>query len=94
MGHFSYVGDADVGAHTNYSAGVITCNYDGKTKNRTVIGEHVFLGSDSMLVAPVTIGDHARTGAGSVVTKNIPANTLAVGHPARAIRKLDVPIEQ
>lgn len=88
MGHFSYAGDADIGAHTNYSAGVITCNYDGKKKHRTVIGEHVFIGSDSMLVAPLTIGDRARTGAGSVVTKDIPADTLAVGAPARVIRKV------
>jgi bifunctional UDP-N-acetylglucosamine pyrophosphorylase/glucosamine-1-phosphate N-acetyltransferase len=88
MGHFSYAGDADIGAHTNYSAGVITCNYDGKKKHRTVIGENVFIGSDSMLVAPLTIGDRARTGAGSVVTKDIPADALAVGVPARVLRKL------
>lgn len=88
MGHFSYAGDADIGAHTNYSAGVITCNYDGKNKNRTIIGENVFIGSDSMLVAPLTIGDNARTGAGAVVTKNVPADSLAVGVPARVIRKL------
>jgi bifunctional UDP-N-acetylglucosamine pyrophosphorylase/glucosamine-1-phosphate N-acetyltransferase len=87
MGHFSYLGDAEVGAHTNIAAGTITCNYDGKNKNRTVIGENVFIGSDSMLVAPVTIGDNARTGAGAVVTKDVPANTLAVGVPARVIRK-------
>lgn len=89
MGHFSYAGDADIGAHTNYSAGVITCNYDGMHKHRTVIGENVFIGSDSMLVAPLTIGDRARTGAGSVVTTDIPADSLAVGVPARVIRKLD-----
>lgn len=87
MGHFSYAGDADIGAHTNYSAGVITCNYDGKQKYRTIIGENVFIGSDSMLVAPLTIGDRARTGAGSVVTRDIPAEALAVGVPARVIRK-------
>lgn len=89
MGHFSYAGDADIGAYTNYSAGVITCNYDGKKKHRTVIGENVFIGSDSMLVAPLTIGDRARTGAGSVVTKDIPADSLAVGVPARVIRKTE-----
>lgn len=88
MGHFSYAGDAEIGAHTNYSAGVITCNYDGKNKNRTVIGENVFIGSDSMLVAPLTLGDNSRTGAGAVVTKDVPANSLAVGVPARVIRKL------
>jgi bifunctional UDP-N-acetylglucosamine pyrophosphorylase/glucosamine-1-phosphate N-acetyltransferase len=89
MGHFSYMGDAEVGAHTNIGAGTITCNYDGKNKNRTLIGENVFIGSDSMLVAPLTIGDNARTGAGAVVTKNIPPNSLAVGVPARVIRKFD-----
>lgn len=87
MGHFSYLGDTEVGAHSNIGAGTITCNYDGKQKNRTVIGENVFIGSDSMLVAPVTIGDHARTGAGAVVTKDVPSNSLAVGMPARVIRK-------
>ncbi|MDL1897610.1 UDP-N-acetylglucosamine diphosphorylase/glucosamine-1-phosphate N-acetyltransferase [Anaerolineae bacterium CFX7] len=90
MGHFSYMGDAQVGAHTNIAAGTITCNYDGKQKHRTVIGENVFIGSDSMLVAPLTIGDNARTGAGAVVTKDVPPNTLAVGVPARVIRKLNV----
>ncbi len=88
MGHFSYLGDADVGAHTNIGAGTITCNYDGKNKHRTIIGENVFIGSDSMLVAPLTIGNNARTGAGAVVTKDIPPNSLAVGVPARVIRKL------
>lgn len=89
MGHFSYMGDAEVGAHTNIGAGTITCNFDGKNKNKTVIGENVFIGSDSMLVAPLTIGDNARTGAGAVVTKNVPAESLAVGVPARVIRKLN-----
>jgi bifunctional UDP-N-acetylglucosamine pyrophosphorylase/glucosamine-1-phosphate N-acetyltransferase len=88
MGHFSYLGDADVGSRTNVGAGTITCNYDGKSKHRTVIGEDVFIGSDSMLVAPVTLGDRARTGAGSVVTKDVPPDSLAVGVPARVIRKL------
>jgi bifunctional UDP-N-acetylglucosamine pyrophosphorylase/glucosamine-1-phosphate N-acetyltransferase len=89
MGHFSYVGNADVGAHTNIGAGTITANYDGEKKHKTVIGEDVFIGSDTMLVAPVTLGDGARTGAGSVVTKNVPEDTLVVGLPARAIRKLE-----
>lgn len=88
MGHFSYMGDAEVGAHTNIGAGTITCNYDGKNKNRTTVGENVFIGSDSMLVAPVTLGARSRTGAGSVVTKDVPADSLAVGVPARVIRKL------
>ncbi len=88
MGHFSYIGDATVGADVNIGAGTITCNYDGVTKSRTVIEDGAFIGSDSMLVAPVTIGQNARTGAGAVVTKNIPAESLAVGMPARVIRKL------
>lgn len=87
MGHFSYLGDTQVGAHTNIGAGTITCNYDGKNKNQTTIGENAFIGSDSMLVAPVTIGDNARTGAGAVVTKDVPADSLAVGVPARVIRR-------
>ena len=89
MGHFSYIGNATIGAETNIGAGTITCNYDGVNKHATLIGEDVFIGSDTMLVAPVTIGDGARTGAGSVVTKNVAANTLVVGVPARAIRKLE-----
>ncbi len=89
MGHFSYLGDAQVGARTNIGAGTITCNYDGKRKNQTVIGEDVFIGSDSMLVAPVTLGARARTGAGAVVTRDVPPDSLAVGVPARVIRKLN-----
>lgn len=83
MGHFSYLGDADVGAETNIGAGTITCNYDGKNKHKTVIGEGVFIGSDSMLVAPLNLGDGARTGAGSVVTHDVPAGGLVYGVPAR-----------
>jgi bifunctional UDP-N-acetylglucosamine pyrophosphorylase/glucosamine-1-phosphate N-acetyltransferase len=88
MGHFSYLGDATVGADVNIGAGTITCNYDGEHKNRTEIGEGAFIGSDTMLVAPVKIGAGAKTGAGAVVTKDIPPNTLAVGVPARVIREL------
>jgi len=89
MGHFSYIGDATIGANTNIGAGTITCNFDGVKKNPTEIGEDAFIGSDSMLVAPIKIGDRARTGAGAVVTKDVPADTLAVGVPARAIKKLE-----
>jgi bifunctional UDP-N-acetylglucosamine pyrophosphorylase/glucosamine-1-phosphate N-acetyltransferase len=84
--HFSYIGDAELGERTNVGAGTITCNYDGVRKHKTKIGKDVFLGSDTMLVAPVELGDGARTGAGSVVTKDVPAGMLAVGVPAR-IRK-------
>ncbi|MBI5653739.1 MAG: bifunctional UDP-N-acetylglucosamine diphosphorylase/glucosamine-1-phosphate N-acetyltransferase GlmU [Chloroflexi bacterium] len=87
IGHFSYIGDAELGAHVNIGAGTITCNYDGKKKSRTVIGARAFIGSDTMLVAPVEIGARAHTGAGSVVTKNVPPDSLAVGQPARVIRK-------
>lgn len=89
MGHFSYIGNASVGANTNIGAGTITANYDGEKKNATEIGEDVFIGSDTMLVAPLTLGNGARTGAGAVVTKNVPEDTLVVGIPARAIRKVE-----
>ncbi len=89
MGHFSYIGDATIGAETNIGAGTITCNYDGEHKYPTEIGEGVFIGSDTMLVAPLKIGDRARTGAGAVVTKDVKPDTLVVGVPARAIRKLN-----
>jgi bifunctional UDP-N-acetylglucosamine pyrophosphorylase/glucosamine-1-phosphate N-acetyltransferase len=89
MGHFSYIGNAQIGANTNIGAGTITCNYDGEKKHATEIGEDVFIGSDTMLVAPLKIGARARTGAGAVVTKNVAEDTLVVGVPARAIRKLE-----
>lgn len=89
MGHFSYIGNANIGANTNIGAGTITCNYDGEKKHATEIGEDVFIGSDTMLVAPLTLGAGARTGAGAVVTKNVPEDTLVVGMPARAIKKLE-----
>ncbi|MGH8915148.1 MAG: bifunctional UDP-N-acetylglucosamine diphosphorylase/glucosamine-1-phosphate N-acetyltransferase GlmU, partial [Acidimicrobiia bacterium] len=76
--HLSYLGDAAVGARSNIGAGSITCNYDGYEKHRTEIGEEVFIGSDTMLVAPVRIGDRAVTGAGSVITEDVEADALAV----------------
>lgn len=78
-GHLSYLGDAEIGARSNIGAGTITCNYDGANKFKTVLGEDVFIGSNSALVAPVNLGDRATTGAGSVITADVPANTLAVG---------------
>jgi bifunctional UDP-N-acetylglucosamine pyrophosphorylase / glucosamine-1-phosphate N-acetyltransferase len=81
--HMSYLGDAEVGAGTNVGAGTITANYDGTAKHRTTIGERVFLGVDTMLRAPITLGDDSRTGAGAVVTKDVPPGMLAVGVPAR-----------
>jgi bifunctional UDP-N-acetylglucosamine pyrophosphorylase/glucosamine-1-phosphate N-acetyltransferase len=89
MGHFSYIGNAAIGPNVNIGAGTITCNFDGVRKNPTEIGEDVFIGSDTMLVAPVKLGDRSRTGAGAVVTKDVPADTLVVGMPARAIKKLE-----
>jgi bifunctional UDP-N-acetylglucosamine pyrophosphorylase/glucosamine-1-phosphate N-acetyltransferase len=83
MGHFSYIGDATIGQDVNIGAGTITCNYDGSRKHHTTIGDHAFIGSDTMLVAPVTIGSGARTGAGSVVTHDVPPGQLALGVPAR-----------
>ncbi len=87
MGHFSYLGDAAVGAGANIGAGTITCNYDGKQKHKTEIGEGAFIGSDTMLVAPVKIGKGARTGAGSVVTHDVPEGGVVVGVPARTFKK-------
>ena len=86
MGHFSYMGDAQVGAGVNIGAGTITCNYDGVRKYNTIIGDHVFLGSDTLLVAPVEIGARAHTGAGAVVTHDVPDDTLVYGIPARPAR--------
>ncbi|MEN0105922.1 MAG: bifunctional UDP-N-acetylglucosamine diphosphorylase/glucosamine-1-phosphate N-acetyltransferase GlmU [Pseudomonas sp.] len=78
-GHLTYLGDAEIGARSNIGAGTITCNYDGANKHRTVLGADVFIGSNSALVAPVTLGDGATTGAGSVITADVPAETLGVG---------------
>jgi len=89
MHHFSYVGDAEVGERVNIGAGTITLNYDGVKKNRTVIGDDAFIGSDTLLRAPVTVGAGATTGAGAVVTKDVPEGMVAVGMPARAIKKAD-----
>ena len=83
MGHFSYMGDATLGTNVNIGAGAITCNFDGESKHETIIGKDAFIGSDTMLVAPVKIGDRASTGAGAVVTKDVPANSTVIGVPAR-----------
>ncbi|MFH2039537.1 MAG: bifunctional UDP-N-acetylglucosamine diphosphorylase/glucosamine-1-phosphate N-acetyltransferase GlmU [Chloroflexota bacterium] len=89
MGHFSYVGNASIASNVNIGAGTVTCNFDGELKHHTDIGEDVFIGSDTMLVAPLKIGKRSRTGAGSVVTKDVPDDTLVVGMPARAIKRLE-----
>jgi bifunctional UDP-N-acetylglucosamine pyrophosphorylase/glucosamine-1-phosphate N-acetyltransferase len=84
MGHFSYIGNAEIAGNVNIGAGTITCNYDGKKKYKTVIGKGVFIGSDTMLVAPLTIGEGATTGAGSVVTHDVAPGELVYGVPAHA----------
>jgi bifunctional UDP-N-acetylglucosamine pyrophosphorylase / glucosamine-1-phosphate N-acetyltransferase len=85
--HLSYVGDAEIGDDANLGAGTITANYDGVNKNRTTIGDGVFTGINTNLIAPVTIGEDSYTGAGSVINKDVPPGRLAVGAPARAIRE-------
>ncbi len=95
VGHLSYIGDADVGDFTNIGAGTVTCNYDGVMKHRTTIGKRAFIGSDTMLVAPVTVGDDAMTGSGSTITEDVPAGALALGRakqvnkPGLAVRLMD-----
>ncbi|NNE98101.1 MAG: bifunctional UDP-N-acetylglucosamine diphosphorylase/glucosamine-1-phosphate N-acetyltransferase GlmU [Pyrinomonadaceae bacterium] len=87
--HLTYLGDATVGENSNIGAGTITCNYDGKNKHETNIGNRVKIGSDTMLVAPIKIGDDATTGAGTVATKDVLPNTLVVGSPAREIKTIE-----
>ena len=88
IGHFSYIGDAFIGANVNVGAGTVTCNFDGVDKNQTVVEEEVFLGSDTMLVAPVKVGARSATGAGAVVVDDVPPQTLVGGVPAKILRKL------
>jgi bifunctional UDP-N-acetylglucosamine pyrophosphorylase/glucosamine-1-phosphate N-acetyltransferase len=84
VNHLSYIGDATVGAGTNIGAGTITCNYDGFAKHRTDIGERVFVGSDSVLVAPVRLGDGSFVAAGSVITKDVAPDAMAFGRARQA----------
>ena len=86
VGHLTYLGDAHVGEHTNIGAGTVTCNYDGVMKHRTVIGKRAFIGSDTMLVAPVTVGDGALTASGSVITEDVPPEAIAISR-ARQVTK-------
>jgi bifunctional UDP-N-acetylglucosamine pyrophosphorylase/glucosamine-1-phosphate N-acetyltransferase len=85
VGHFSYVGDARVGENVNIGAGTVTCNYDGDAKYETIIGDGAFIGSDTMLVAPVRVGKGAKTGAGAVVTEDVPDGETVAGVPARSL---------
>lgn len=85
-GHLTYLGDAHVGAHANIGAGTVTCNFDGVAKHRTEIGRHAFIGSDTMLVAPVSLGDGAWTASGSVITEDVPAGALALGRARQVTR--------
>lgn len=86
-GHLTYLGDAEIGADTNIGAGVITCNYDGVHKHRTEVGANSFIGSDSTLVAPVTLGEGVYVGAGSCITKDVPADALAVARSHQAVKE-------
>jgi bifunctional UDP-N-acetylglucosamine pyrophosphorylase/glucosamine-1-phosphate N-acetyltransferase len=85
--HLTYIGDARVGAGANIGAGTITCNYDGKAKHRTDIGKGAFIGSNSALVAPVTIGDGAYVGSGSVITADVPPDALALGRGRQTVKE-------
>ncbi|MFB2532944.1 bifunctional UDP-N-acetylglucosamine diphosphorylase/glucosamine-1-phosphate N-acetyltransferase GlmU [Paracoccus sp. p4-l81] len=95
VGHLTYIGDADIGARTNIGAGTVTCNYDGVMKHRTTIGADAFIGSDTMLVAPVSVGAQAMTGSGSVITEDVPDGALALGRarqqtkPGLALRLME-----
>jgi bifunctional UDP-N-acetylglucosamine pyrophosphorylase/glucosamine-1-phosphate N-acetyltransferase len=94
MGHFGYIGDATIGPDVNIGAGAITCNFDGLQKQETVIEEGAFIGSDTMLVAPVKVGARAKTGAGSVVTHDVPADATVMGVPARPRKRRALRLDQ
>lgn len=87
VSHLTYIGDASVGKRANIGAGTITCNYDGFDKSRTEIGEGAFVGSNSTLVAPLTIGDNAFVAAGSVITQDVPSDALAVGRSRQEVKE-------
>ncbi|MDX6612500.1 MAG: bifunctional UDP-N-acetylglucosamine pyrophosphorylase / glucosamine-phosphate N-acetyltransferase [Blastocatellia bacterium] len=87
--HLTYLGDAIIGEKTNIGAGTVTCNYDGKDKHQTIIEDNVRIGSDTMLIAPVRVGSGSVTAAGSVVTQDVPSNTLVAGVPAVVKKRLD-----
>ena len=84
--HLSYLGDTDIGAHTNIGAGTLTCNWDGYLKYRTTFGDNIFVGANSVFIAPITVGNGANVAAGSVITQDVPAEALAIGR-ARQVNK-------
>jgi bifunctional UDP-N-acetylglucosamine pyrophosphorylase/glucosamine-1-phosphate N-acetyltransferase len=86
VGHLTYIGDADIGDGANIGAGTITCNYDGVFKHRTTVGRDAFIGSNTMLVAPVNVGIEAMTASGSVITTDVPNGALAIGR-AKQVNK-------
>ncbi len=87
VSHLSYLGDADLGKDVNIGAGTITCNYDGYEKHKTVVEDNVFIGSDTMLVAPIKVGKGATTGAGSTISKDVPGGSLAIGRARQTVIK-------
>ena len=87
ISHLSYIGDSKLGKKVNIGAGTITCNYDGKKKNKTIIKDNVFIGSNTSLIAPITIKENSIIAAGSVITKNIPPNSLAIERSSLKIIK-------
>lgn len=95
INHLSYIGDSEIGYHVNIGAGTITCNYDGVNKNKTIIGNHAFIGSNSQLVAPIKIGDGATIGAGSTITRDAPSNQLTIGRAQqRSIESWQRPVKK
>ena len=85
INHHAYIGDAEIGLRVNVGAGSITCNYDGNKKHKTFIGNDVFIGAGTMLIAPLRLGDNSKTGAGSVVTQDVDDNVTVVGNPAKIL---------
>ena len=85
LNHYCYIGDSLIGMNVNIGAGVVTCNYDGKKKSKTIIGDDCFIGSGTMIIAPRNIGINVTTGAGSIITKDIEHNLIVVGNPAKIL---------
>ena len=85
LNHYCYIGDSLIGINVNIGAGVVTCNYDGKDKSKTIIGDDCFIGSGTMIIAPRNIGNNVTTGAGSIITKDIENNLIVVGNPAKIL---------